>query len=109
MVKKIDLDELVPGIARPFIPKHIANVDGTMVQLVRIEGAYRGHTHPGRAEMFIVFRGSMAVHVDGEVIPLREGQCLMVPGDVPHYSFAEKPAFVLVLAAGDIETKDIDQ
>ena len=104
-MKKIVLDELLARADTPFTPVELATVEDVAVRLVRIEGEFPNHVHPGKAEMFLVYRGRMGVRVGNDVHWLEEGEALVVPGGIDHASFAEEPAYAIVLEAESIETK----
>lgn len=105
-MRKMVLADIFGQIDRPFLPVDVATIDGVRVKLVRIEGAYPKHTHPGRPELFLVYKGHIGVEVDEEVVSLSEGEALVVPGGVRHCSFAEEPAWVIVVESNAIELQE---
>lgn len=105
-MKKVAIDDLVRRIDRPFVPLDIATVDGVRVKLVLVEGAYPSHVHPGRTELFLVYRGNIGVQVGDDVVSLSEGEALAVPGGTKHRSFADQPAWVIVVESAAITQRE---
>jgi mannose-6-phosphate isomerase-like protein (cupin superfamily) len=77
-------------------PKVVAQLNGQEVKLVKFCGVFPWHRHEHEDEMFLVWRGEMAIEFrDGRVV-LRAGELCVVPRNVEHRTSAEAEAEVLL-------------
>jgi quercetin dioxygenase-like cupin family protein len=78
-------------------PLIVAEANGFLLKVVRMEGAFPWHTHAGQDEMFFCLEGSF--RIEQEWAPpavLREGDALTVQAGRRHRPVAEQPAVALI-------------
>jgi mannose-6-phosphate isomerase-like protein (cupin superfamily) len=67
------------------------------VKLVKVAGEFVWHHHEREDELFLVLRGSLAIHFRDGVVELAEGELCIVPRGVEHKPVAAEEACVLLL------------
>ncbi len=77
-------------------PKVAAELNGQEVKLVKFQGVFPWHRHEAADELFLVWRGRMAVETRERRFELGPGELLVVPRGVEHRTLAEHEAEVLV-------------
>ncbi|MCW5941660.1 MAG: cupin domain-containing protein [Fimbriimonadaceae bacterium] len=95
-MRKSSLDEKFSLIRELWRPKVVARLNGQEVKLVKLHGMFPWHTHLEADEMFLVWRGTMAVEFRDERVELRAGDFCVVPRGVEHRTTADEEAEVLV-------------
>jgi mannose-6-phosphate isomerase-like protein (cupin superfamily) len=88
-------------------PRIIARMNDYHFKLARIRGKFVWHSHPETDEVFIVIKGSMQIHLRGEVVQLNAGEMYVVPKGVEHKPTAEQECHILLIEpAGTLNTGD---
>ena len=77
-------------------PKVVAQLNGQEVKLVKFQGVFPWHHHQNEDEMFLVWRGQMAIEFRDSRVELRPGEFCVVPRGVEHRTMADTEAEVLV-------------
>lgn len=77
-------------------PKVAAELNGQELKLVKLAGEFPWHTHDTVDELFLVWRGRMAVETRERRFDLGPGEMLVVPRGVEHRTLAESEAEVLI-------------
>ena len=77
-------------------PKVIAELNGQEVKIVKFSGTFPWHSHAMEDEMFLVWRGEMAIEFRDRIVKLRAGEFCVVPRGVEHRTVAEAEAEVLL-------------
>ncbi len=77
-------------------PKVVAELNGQMVKVVKVEGEYVWHHHDNEDEMFMVLRGELEIHFRDGIARLAEGELIVVPRGVEHKPVARRPATILL-------------
>jgi len=86
-------------------PKIIARMNDYHIKLARIQGEFIWHSHPETDEVFIVIKGSMRIHLRGEVVHLNAGEMYVVPKGIEHKPSAEQECQILLIEpAGTLNT-----
>lgn len=89
-------------------PKVVAELNGQELKLVKIQGEFPWHTHEGEDELFLVWRGRMAIEFRDRRVDLGPGELCVVPRGVEHRTLAAEEAEVLVCEpAGTRNTGDV--
>lgn len=92
----ISLAEKFALIQEHWRPKVIAELNGQEVKLVKFAGVFPWHHHDQEDELFLVWRGEMAIEFRDHRVTLRAGECCVVPHGVEHRTMADREAEVLV-------------
>jgi mannose-6-phosphate isomerase-like protein (cupin superfamily) len=77
-------------------PKVVAQVNGQELKLVKFVGIFPWHSHEHEDELFLVWRGQMAIEFRDHTVSLAAGEFCVVPRGVEHRTTAEAEAEVLL-------------
>ncbi|WP_018126619.1 cupin domain-containing protein [Balneola vulgaris] len=90
-------------------PRIIAETNGQLVKLAKIEGEFVWHAHEEEDELFLVVKGNLTLKFrDGEV-HLSEGELYVVPKGVEHFPIAHGECWVLLVEPkGTKHTGEVD-
>lgn len=77
-------------------PKVVAELNGQELKLVKFRGEFPWHAHESEDELFLVWRGRMAVEFRDRRVDLGAGEICLVPRGVVHRTLAAEEAEVLV-------------
>jgi mannose-6-phosphate isomerase-like protein (cupin superfamily) len=91
-----DLDAIFATIRDHWSPVVIADLNGQQVKAAKFLGEFPWHQHTHEDELFLVHRGAFRMEFRDRVVPLRAGQCLVVPRGTEHRPVAEVEAEVLL-------------
>ena len=65
-------------------PKVIAELNDYQIKLVKFQGNFVWHSHPDTDEVFLVFKGAMAVDFRDYTVEVKAGEMYVVPKGVEH-------------------------
>lgn len=95
-MNKASLDEKFALIHEHWRPKVVAQLNGQELKLVKFQGIFPWHHHEHEDEMFLVWRGEMAIEFRDRRVTLQAGEFCVVPRGVEHRTMADTEAEVLV-------------
>jgi len=95
-MEKGSLSEKFAAIQEHWRPKVAAELNGQELKLVKFEGVFPWHHHENEDELFLVWRGRMAIEFRDRRVELEAGEFCVVPRGVEHRTMAETEAEVLV-------------
>jgi len=95
-MEAIRLDDKFARIHEHWRPKVAAELNGQEVKLVKLQGEFPWHRHEDADEMFLVWRGSMAIELRDARVDLHPGELFVVPRGVEHRTLASEEAEVLI-------------
>lgn len=95
-LQSIDLRAALERIPEPWKPHIIAELNGQHVMLAKLRGEFIWHHHASEDELFLVLRGTLAMHFRERVVTVREGECIVVPRGVEHKPVADEEVHVLL-------------
>jgi mannose-6-phosphate isomerase-like protein (cupin superfamily) len=95
-LNKASLTDKFAMIHEHWRPKVVARLNGQEVKLVKFRGDFPWHHHEHEDEMFLVWRGQMAIEFRDRRLTLRRGELCVVPRGVEHRTMADTEAEVLV-------------
>ena len=95
-MQKISLQDKFALIHEHWRPKVAAQLNGQEVKLVKFAGVFPWHHHEHEDELFLVWRGEMAIEFRHHRVTLRAGELCVVPRGIEHRTMAEAEAEVLV-------------
>ena len=90
------MSEKFAAIQEHWRPKVAAQLNGQELKLVKFEGVFPWHHHEKEDELFLVWRGRMAIEFRDRSVELEAGEFCVVPRGVEHRTMAETEAEVLV-------------
>ena len=108
-MQPINLAERFSRITEHWRPRIVAELNGQVVRLVKVQGEFVWHRHPEEDELFYVLRGELRIDFrDGPVV-LRPGEMLVVPRGVEHRPVAETECELLLFEPAEVRnTGDVD-
>ena len=108
-MQTINLAERFGRITEHWRPKIVAELNGQVVRLVKVQGEFVWHQHAGEDELFYVVRGQLRIDFrDGPVI-LGPGEMLVVPRGVEHRPVAEEECEMLLFEPAEVRnTGDVE-
>ena len=108
-MEKINLAEKLALIADHWHPRIVGELNGQQVKLVKFQGPFVWHHHEDEDELFLVVQGAFEMHFRDRVVPLQEGEFLIVPRGVEHRPVAEREVAVLLFEpAGTLNTGNVE-
>ncbi len=107
---KHNLRELIEYDDRNSIPKVVVNQPGYRVVLLNIREGQHIPEHTTK-EMVTVYaiRGHITFYEDNVPVVLRAGEVLCLDGGIPHRAEAHEDSSLLVIAAGNNASSEIEQ
>lgn len=93
---KSSLSEKFELIHEHWRPKIVAQLNGQELKLVKFQGEFPWHSHENEDELFLVWRGQMAIEFRRGRVVLNTGELCVVPRGVEHRTLADSEAEVLV-------------
>ena len=109
-MNKVNLAGKLASFAEPWVPKIVGELNGQYVKVVKFENEYVWHHHEHEDELFLVFKGRIAIHLRDRVIELDEGEFFIVPRGVEHKPVADGVAEVLLFEpASTRNTGNVDE
>jgi mannose-6-phosphate isomerase-like protein (cupin superfamily) len=95
-MNKTSLAEKFALIHEHWRPKVVAQLNGQELKLVKFAGVFPWHKHDDEDELFLVWRGQIAVEFRDQRLTLQAGDFCVVPHGVEHRTIADVEAEVLV-------------
>ncbi len=95
-MSKINLLEKFSLFTEHWSPKIIGELNGQQVKLAKFEGEFIWHKHDNEDELFMVVKGSFAMHLRDKIVELNEGEIMIVPKGVEHKPVAEEEVWVML-------------
>jgi len=95
--QSINFSEKLELISEQWAPKVIAELNDYQFKVVRIEGDFVWHDHPGTDEAFIVLDGELRIDFRDGSVSLKPGEMFVVPRGVEHKPFAEREVKLLLI------------
>lgn len=90
-------------------PKIIAESNGQLIKLAKLEGEFVWHNHPNEDEVFFIIKGELLIRLRDKDIHLKEGELYVVPKGVDHFPIAKKECWVMLIEPkGTKHTGDTD-
>src|SRR5262249_17036283 len=100
-MNKASLEEKFGMIHEHWRPKVVARLNGQEVKLVKFQGVFPWHHHEREDEMFLVWRGEMAIEFRDQRVVLKAGEFCVVPHGIEHRTTAEAEAEVVLFEPAD--------
>ena len=95
-VNKINLEEKFGLFSETWSPRVVAELNGQLVKLAKVEGEFDWHHHDVEDELFLVVKGSLTIKLRDRDIELQEGEFFVVPKGVEHKPVATSEAHILL-------------
>jgi len=95
-MEKVNIREKLSLFDSFWDPKVVGELNGQHVKLVKFQGEFVWHRHDGEDELFLVVHGSFDMQFRDRVVPVGEGEFLIVPRGVEHCPKADREVHVLL-------------
>ena len=92
----INLAEKLSRFSTHWTPHVVAELNGQMVKLAKIEGTFDWHHHEQEDELFLVLRGRFRLEFRDHVEEVGEGELVVVPRGVEHRPVADEECHILL-------------
>lgn len=104
----VNLRDKLALIPEPWQPHIVAELNGQHVKLAKLKGEFIWHHHEAEDELFLVLKGTLAMHYRDKVVLVKEGECIVVPKGVEHKPVAAEEVHVLLFEpAGTLNTGNL--
>jgi mannose-6-phosphate isomerase-like protein (cupin superfamily) len=80
----VNLKQKLALFTKPWHPHIIAEGSSLQVYLSKIQGEFVMHAHENGDELFYVVKGAMEMRFKDQVVPVKEGEVILVPRGVEH-------------------------
>ncbi len=108
-MQKINLAECFSRITEHWRPKIVAELNGQVVRLVKVQGEFVWHQHAGEDELFYVVHGRLRIDFRDGPVTLDPGEMLVVPRGVEHRPVAEEECEMLLFEPAEVRnTGDVE-
>ncbi len=95
----INIERKLSLVSEYWRPHVIAELNGQEVKVVKLRGPFLWHQHDDADEMFLVVRGEFRMEFRDHLVPVRAGECIVVPRGIEHRPVAENEAHILLFEA----------
>lgn len=91
----VDLRAAAEALTETWSPRVVAQVNGQLVKVARLEGEFVWHDHAGEDELFLVLAGRLEIRFeDRPAVVLGPGEMTVVPRGVRHNPLAATPTLI---------------
>jgi len=87
---KVNLESKLALFSERWSPKIVGELNGQYVKLVKFIDEFVWHSHENEDELFLVLKGSLAMHYRDRVVRVEEGEFVIVPRGVEHKPVADR-------------------
>lgn len=95
-MKTVDLKEKFSQFSDHWRPKIVGELNGQLVKLAKLKGAFVWHHHEEEDELFMVMKGELTIKLRDEEIQLKEGQFFIIPRGIEHMPVAREECHVML-------------
>lgn len=97
LTRSIKLAEKLSMFSDYWHPRVIANYNGNEVRVAKVKGEFTWHAHADTDELFFVLEGELEIQFRDRIVPLKQGEMLVVPKGVEHRPVAQREAHILLI------------
>ena len=95
-IQKVNINDKLSQFTTHWSPKVVGELNGQHVKLVKFVGEFVWHKHDEEDEMFMVLKGAFDMHLRDKVVPLQQGDFIIIPRGVEHMPVAEEEVHVML-------------
>ena len=93
---KVNVAEKFSRFATHWDPKIVGELNGQHVKLVKFQGPFVWHQHENEDELFLVIKGRFRLELRDRVVPVDQGEFVIVPRGTEHRPVADEEVHVLL-------------
>lgn len=106
-IEKVNIHEKLGQFSDHWNPRIVGALNGQHVKLVKAQGVFDWHVHEHEDEMFFVVKGSFEMHLRDRIIPISEGEFIIIPKGTEHRPVAPQEVQVMLFEpASTVNTGD---
>lgn len=106
-IEKVNIHEKLGQFSDHWNPRIVGALNGQHVKLVKAQGVFDWHAHEHEDEMFFVVKGSFEMHLRDRIIPISEGEFIIIPKGTEHRPVAPQEVQVMLFEpASTVNTGD---
>lgn len=95
-MNKVNLEEKLALINDHWNPRILAELNGQLVKIAKVEGNFVWHSHANEDEMFMVLKGVLNMEFRDKTEILHPGEIIVVPKGVEHRPVANDECSILL-------------
>lgn len=96
-MSSINLSDKFSLFTEQWTPKVIAETNGQLVKLAKLEGEFVWHNHAEEDELFYIVKGELLLRFRDKDVYLKEGELYVVPKGVDHLPIAKEECWVMLI------------
>jgi mannose-6-phosphate isomerase-like protein (cupin superfamily) len=96
-----NIDAVLAGLSEHWSPRTVAVVNDYDVCVVKVQGEFTRHSHPGTDEFFLVLSGQLTIRMDDGDLNLGPGDTFVVPRGRYHQPVAASETTLLLFEPSD--------
>jgi len=97
-----NINEVLSNLNEFCSPRVLSSVDDSYVKIARVIGELPMHKHVSD-ELFIIHRGEMVMEIEGELIPLKEGDVYLVEAGKMHRPIAKEECQCILVEKKEVK------
>jgi mannose-6-phosphate isomerase-like protein (cupin superfamily) len=106
-ISVVNFEEKFRKIHEQHSYKIVAQMNNYHFKLVKVQREFIWHKHPETDEVFIVIDGHLQMDLRDDILYLKKGEMVVIPGGVEHKpSCKEECKILLIEPAGTLNTGD---
>ncbi|SMF57733.1 cupin domain-containing protein [Pseudobacteriovorax antillogorgiicola] len=82
--KKVNLLDKFELLGENWSPRVVAELNQYQFKIAWFEGEFVWHSHNDTDEAFLVLEGHIKIHLESQIVDLREGELFVVPKGISH-------------------------
>lgn len=95
-MKIINIKKEVAAIENYWQPHIAGELNGQHVKIAKVKGEFIWHHHAHEDELFYVIKGELEIHLQKEVLLLREHDMVIIPKGMEHKPVAKEEVWLLL-------------
>lgn len=96
-VKAINLAEKLAMFSGHWQPHTVGQFNGHDLMVVKVQGAFKWHTHADTDDFFLVLKGRLTLQMRHGNVTLGPGELFVVPQGIEHCPVAEEETHLLLI------------
>ena len=96
-MKAVNLANKLAGFDAQWQPHIVAEYNGNDVMVVKVQGEFNWHSHPGTDDFFMVLKGEVDIELRDRTITVKAGEIYIVPAGVEHRPVAKAEAHLMII------------
>jgi mannose-6-phosphate isomerase-like protein (cupin superfamily) len=97
MRDKVNLAEKLALLDEPYQPGIVGYMNDLKLMVVKVQGEFVWHSHPGTDDFFLVLSGRLTIQLRDRDVELGPGELFVVPAGVEHCPRSDDGAEILLI------------